>query len=148
VVGATFGAGAQWVAGALGTAEAATTAATAATTAGAAASSPAGQQIISQVVVAGSKLEYILSQDPGKAKGFAQLGYTLANKEALQQTLTSLGQRLQLSGGIVTEYGTKFEQVVELTGPNGALGRVTIIWQIDKGSDILRFITAIPEPFK
>ncbi len=45
VVGASFGAGAQWVAGALRT-EAAVPAVTAATTAGAAASSPAGQQII------------------------------------------------------------------------------------------------------
>ena len=45
VIGGTFGAGAQWVAGALGT-KAAAAAATAATTAGAAARSPAGQQLI------------------------------------------------------------------------------------------------------
>jgi len=45
VVGATFGAGAQWVAGALG-AQTAATAATAATTAGVAASSPTAQRTI------------------------------------------------------------------------------------------------------
>ena len=45
VIGGTFGAGAQWVAGALG-AQTAATAATAATTAGAVARSPAGQRTI------------------------------------------------------------------------------------------------------
>lgn len=151
VVGATLGAGAQWVAGALG-AKAAVTAGTAGiTTIEMAASSPAGQQLIqsiSRIEVAGPKLEYLLRLDPGKAKGFERLGYTLSNKEALQQALLSLGQRIELSSGIVTEYGTKFKQVVEIIGPNGVRGRLTIIWQVDKGSDVLRLITAIAEPFK
>jgi hypothetical protein len=66
VVGATFGAGAQWVAGALG-AEAAVTAGTAATTAGAAASSPAGQRILLNATT-WQQAEQMLSQYLGVAK--------------------------------------------------------------------------------
>jgi hypothetical protein len=60
VVGATFGAGAQWVAGALGT-EAAVTAGTAATTAGAAASSPAGQRTILWLEEQLPRVEHIMT---------------------------------------------------------------------------------------
>jgi hypothetical protein len=60
VVGATFGAGAQWVAGALGT-EAAVTAGTAATTAGAAASSPAGQRTILWLEEQLPRVEHIMA---------------------------------------------------------------------------------------
>lgn len=68
VVGATFGAGAQWVAGALG-AKAAATAATAATTAGAAASSPAGQRVLLNAAT-WQQAEQMLSQYLGVAKNY------------------------------------------------------------------------------
>ncbi|MCX7682628.1 MAG: putative toxin, partial [Anaerolineae bacterium] len=63
VVGATFGAGAQWVAGALGT----QAAATAATAAGAAASSPAGQRVLLNATT-WQQAEQMLSRYLGVAK--------------------------------------------------------------------------------
>ena len=49
---------------------------------------------------------------------------------------------------VITEYGRKFEQVLNVVGPNGTAGRITIAWQVDHGSRVLRLITAVPEPFK
>ena len=66
VVGATFGAGAQWVAGALG-AKAAVTAGAAATTAGAAARSPAGQRVLLNPT-SWQQAERMLAQYLGVAK--------------------------------------------------------------------------------
>ncbi len=71
VVGGTLGAGAQWVAGALG-AEAAVTAGTAATTAGAAASSPAGQRVLLNATT-WQQAEQLLSQHLGVARNFQNI---------------------------------------------------------------------------
>jgi hypothetical protein len=89
-----------------------------------------------------------LSQDAGKAKGFDKLGFSASNSDGLRKVLDSIGKQVDLVGGVTTQFGTKFEKVVEIVGPNGVRGRITTVWQIDHGSDVLRFITAIPEPFK
>jgi hypothetical protein len=106
-------------------------------------------QTISRIEVLDAKLRYVLEQAPAKAQGFQQLGHTPSNMEQLRQTLVSIAQGISLSNpSVVTDFGTKFEETTEVVGPNGAVGRIITVWQIDKGSDVLRFITAIPQPFK
>jgi len=83
VVGATFGAGAQWVAGALG-AEAAVTAGTAATTAGAAASSPAGQRTILWLEEQLPKVEHIMAQKHAWDRLINLSGNALQDYRAIQ----------------------------------------------------------------
>jgi RHS repeat-associated protein len=97
-----------------------------------------------QVMVATPKIGYLLNS-PGK-DGFIKLGYTA---ETLQAQLLTIGETVTpdlLSR--VTEYGPRFEKVVEVVGPSGLMGRITTVWQVDNGTTILRFITAIPEVFK
>jgi len=102
---------------------------------------------VSRIDITNAKVDYLLRLDAGKAKGFDILGFTLNNADKLRETLGSIGQRVDLTSGEVTEFGIKFRQVEDIIGPNGAEGRLTTVWQIDEGSDVLRFITAIPEPF-
>ncbi len=115
--------------------------------------SQAGQQLAQnalKVEVAAPKLEYLLRAGAGKVEGFARLGYSSTNTNALQQMLANLGAKVDTaSGGVMTQYGTKFTQISEIAGPNGVTGRVTTVWQIDQGAEgVLRFITAWVEVFK
>lgn len=101
-----------------------------------------------ELEIAEAKLEYILNS-AGKSGGFEQMGYTAENANTLRDTLISIGQKIDPSiGGEVTQYGTKFTQTTEIIGPNGILGRITAVWQIDNGSETMRLITAWAEPFK
>jgi len=98
VVGATFGAGAQRVAGALGT-EAAVTAGTAATTAGTAASSPAGQRTILWLEENLHKVEHIMAQKHAWDRLVTLSGDALQDYRAIQPYL----ERIMASAPTQTE---------------------------------------------
>lgn len=83
-VGATFGAGAQWVATSLGATEAATTAGAAVTTAGAAASSPAGQRTILWLEEQLPKVEHIMAQKHAWDRLINLSGNALQDYRAIQ----------------------------------------------------------------
>jgi RHS repeat-associated protein len=100
------------------------------------------------IEVASSKLDYLLT-NPGKVGGFTRLGYASENVGALNNLLVSIGQEVTSADLLaVTQYGTKFEKAVEVVGPTGVVGRLVTVWQIDQGSNVLRFITAWVEVFK
>jgi len=86
VVGATFGAGAQWVAGVLGT-EAAVTAGTVATTAGAAASSPSGQRTILWLEEQLPRVEHIMAPKHAWDRLIHLSGNALQDYRAIQPIL-------------------------------------------------------------
>lgn len=45
----------------------------------------------------------------------------------------------------VTKWGTRFEQDLTITGPNGkSIDGITAIWQCDLDSDIIRLLTLLP----
>lgn len=94
-----------------------------------------------------SKLEYLFRAGAGKVEGFQSLGFTPDKAEMLRQILISIGQQVNLSSGTITQYGTKFEQALEVIGPNGVMGRINTVWQLDNGSSTLRLITAWVEVF-
>jgi hypothetical protein len=88
-----------------------------------------------------------LELDAGKAKGFAKIGFDKAGKAELEKLLTSQLKDLSKATTETTEYGVKYTIENVVVGPNGAKSKITTVWQIDHGSDTIRFITAIPEPF-
>ncbi len=106
-----------------------------------------GNLIISRISMPDPKLTYLFT---GKnADGFLKLGFSPTNANQLRQTIISIGQKVDLATpSELTEYGSKFQQAAEIIGPNGVIGRITTIWQIDNGTDILRFVTAWSEVFK
>ena len=107
------------------------------------------KQGIKEVGVNSAKIGYLLSETGGKAPGFNALGYTIENAGALENLLTGMAKETtSLVAKETTSYGTKYEITRVVTGPNGVTGRVTTTWQVDQGSNILRFITGWVEVFK
>ena len=134
LVGFLIGGAFYWLRGLL----AARSAATAAAAAGS----------VDDVVIAADKLRYILKLDPGKAKGFSQLGYTLENADDLANVLRYSKNLIgEGTTKTVTEFGTKYEVVMQVIGANGREGLIKVVWQVDHGSTVYRFITSIPKPF-
>ena len=106
VVGATFGAGAQWVAGVLGT-EAAVTAGTVATTAGAAASSPSGQRTILWLEEQLPRVEHIMAPKHAWDRLIHLSGNALQDYRAIQPILRQVietGVRIPDPKGMFVEY--------------------------------------------
>jgi RHS repeat-associated protein len=120
---------------------------------GGAATIAAGPQLsqrgIRYVQVAYEKIARYLLSDPGKAGGFNKVGFTKWNWQDFRVVLQDLAGCIDVDKvSRVTEYGKKWEVTREIVGPNGLMGRITTVWQLDKGSEILRLVTAMMEPFK
>ena len=83
--------------------------------------------------------------NPGpKAKWFEQaLGFTKENLGDLAQQIKFDPAKAVQTG--VTEYGTKFNQVIEIVGANGKRIEVTFAW-IQNKDGVVRLVTAIPTP--
>jgi hypothetical protein len=100
---------------------------------------------IDDITIAPSKLDYLLG-NAGKAPGFTDMGYSIGT---LDDLLYSVGNEVIPSDFVkVTEYGSKYNLAVEIVGPSGVLGRLNTGWQVDVGSNILRFVTGWVEIFK
>jgi hypothetical protein len=102
--------------------------------------------IYKNAVITDSKLSYLLELDEGKAKGFKMLGYE--NKDNLKIILKNQLDYINEAQITTTEYGTKYTITKEIIGLNGQKGLITTVWQIDYGSNEIRLITSIPQPFK
>jgi hypothetical protein len=77
-----------------------------------------------------------------KAKWFDQaLGFTRSNMDVLANQIVFNSNKAVQTG--VTEFGTKYNQVISITGANGKTIDVTFAW-IKNNDDIVRLITAIP----
>ncbi len=100
--------------------------------------------IWNQVIVSSPKIDYLMTS-PDK-DGFIKLGYSF---DTLQSQLNIIGESVTPDHfSWLSEYGPRFEKAVEVLGPSGLMGRITTVWQVDFGTNVLRIITAIPEVFK
>jgi hypothetical protein len=77
-----------------------------------------------------------------KAKWFEQaLGFTQANADQLaKQIVFDASKAVQTA---VTQFGTKFNQVIPITGANGRVIDVTFAW-IRNNDGVARLVTGIP----
>lgn len=97
------------------------------------------------------KLKYLLKLDKGKKKGFKALGYSFKNKNVLKKDLLKQVKNIDDFDDLLVKqspYGTRYEITNIIKGSNGKLARLKTVWQIDKGSNTKRLITAIVKPFK
>ena len=77
-----------------------------------------------------------------KAKWFEQaLGFTQSNSSALAKQIVFDASKAVQTG--VTQYGTKFNQVIPITAANGKVIDVTIAW-IRNNDGVVRLVTGIP----
>lgn len=69
------------------------------------------------------------------------LGYHYENWNVLADKIFDAIQTTAVSKIVETSFGTKYEIPVEITGETGRKLVLKTVWQIDKGSQIPRFIT-------
>ena len=68
-------------------------------------------------------------KQPDKAEAFKNaLGYTAENSSDLIQEIDNAFDESKLTSRGKNEYGDKFEQIIEITGPNGKTARVMTGW--------------------
>ncbi len=78
-----------------------------------------------------------------KAKWFKEaLGFTQDNIDDLAKQITFDPTKAVQTG--VSEYGTKFNQTISITGANGNVIDVTFAWMKSVEDDVVRLVTAIP----
>ena len=79
-----------------------------------------------------------------KAKWFKQaLGFTQDNLDDLAKQIHFDPSKAIQTG--VTEYGTKYNQVIKIVGANGKKIDVTFAW-IRNNDGVVRLVTSIPTP--
>jgi uncharacterized protein DUF6883 len=101
-----------------------------------------------RAVIAPAKIQnYLLSTSHpiGRFKEpfFANLGYTIANWQKLEQDLLALATSGEAAGR-ESPYGQKYEIHGTLNGPSGKSARVLTVWIVRFGSDVPQFVTAYP----
>ena len=90
---------------------------------------------------------YLLNPDHAigadKAKWFEKaLGFNRANSDDLaKQIVFDPNTAVQTA---ISEHGTKFNQVIPITGANGKTIDVTFAWIKNKADEVVRLVTAIP----
>jgi hypothetical protein len=99
-------------------------------------------------IIAPEKLtRYLLVHQPrgDKSAFLARAGYTLENADRLLQDIRTQALPLDATKLHSTEFGDFYEIRAALTGPNGVTLRVRSIWMEEKLSNLMKFITLIPE---
>ena len=102
-----------------------------------------------RAVIAPAKIQdYLLSTSHpiGRFKEpfFANLGYTVANWQKLEQDLLALAAWGEAEPGRENPYGQKYEIHGTLNGPAGKSAGVLTVWIVRFGSDVPQFVTAYP----
>ncbi len=104
-------------------------------------------QALSRQSVDDKLTRYLLNADHpvggSKAKWFKEaLGYTQNNMDDLAKQIVFDPTKAVQTG--VTEYGTKFNQTISITGANGKVIDVTFAWMKSADDDVVRLVTSIP----
>lgn len=104
-------------------------------------------QTLSRQSVDDKLTRYLLNADHpvggSKAKWFKEaLGYTQSNMDDLAKQIVFDPTKAVQTG--VTEYGTKFNQSISITGANGKVIDVTFAWMKSAEDDVVRLVTSIP----
>lgn len=103
-----------------------------------------------RAVIEPSKLtDYLLNiehrRGGAKAKLLMQCGYSLENWQQLETDIRNCHLSTDVDVIKETAYGTRYEISADLSTPVGRQLLVRTVWQIDKGTDIPRLITLIPD---
>ena len=72
------------------------------------------------------------------------LGFNYENWEEFSDQIFDKLQTSPFISAVDTKFGTKYNVPMRITGRKGKDMEVTTVWQIDKGSNIPRFITLTP----
>jgi hypothetical protein len=101
-------------------------------------------------IIAPEKLrDYILnlshSEGESKARFLEEMGYKQTEWQKLEKALREQHLTVEISVGKASIFGTKYEIVAPLIGPNGKKRWIRSIWIIRKGENMARFVTLIPE---
>jgi RHS repeat-associated protein len=104
-------------------------------------------QTLSRQSVDDKLTRYLLNADHpvggSKTKWFKEaLGYTQSNMDDLAKQIVFDPTKAVQTG--VTEYGTKFNQSISITGANGKVIDVTFAWMKSAEDDVVRLVTSIP----
>lgn len=104
-------------------------------------------QALSRQSVDDKLTRYLLNADHpvggSKAKWFKEaLGYTQSNMDDLAKQIVFDPTKAVQTG--ITEYGTKFNQSISITGANGKVIDVTFAWMKSAEDDVVRLVTSIP----
>ena len=93
--------------------------------------------------------QYLLNFDheDGKTKAdfFVRFGFEPDNWQALEQALLQQATENPVVQQTQTEFGVKYTIDGALNCPDGRKPSIRTIWQIDKGKDTPRLITAHPD---
>ena len=84
------------------------------------------------------------SDGQSKAKFFLGFGFCIEQWQIFADALQLHGASHEVVSIIETSYGIKYIMDGSLETPDGRNPYVRTVWQIDKGSDYPRFITARP----
>jgi len=85
------------------------------------------------------------SEGASKAQFLQKMGYEQQNFQLLEMDLRNQHLKSEALPGKKSIYGTKYEIVAPLTGPNRKTRWVRSIWMIRFGESVARFVTLIPE---
>ena len=101
-------------------------------------------------IIAPEKLrDYLLNplnQDgKSKARYLSKIGYQQNNWQRLEFDLREQHLSIEAKPGKISNYGTKYEIIAPLVGPNGKERWVRSIWIARKNEFFARFVTLIPE---
>ena len=93
--------------------------------------------------------EYLLNtqhkRGGSKAKMLLQFGYSLENWQQLESDLRQFHLNADVDIVKETAYGVRYEVRAALITPTSKQLFVRTVWQIDKGTDLPRLITLIPD---
>ena len=84
------------------------------------------------------------SEGQSKAKFFSGFGFCIDQWQICADALRVHGASHEVLGTVETSYGIKYIVDGLLETPDGRNPYVRTVWQIDKGKDYPRFITAYP----
>lgn len=88
------------------------------------------------------KLTYLLVQDAGKAKFFAQFGFDVARPHDLEHALRWHVRNRHYDNHSATVHGVKYEVKCSAPSPDRRDPCVRSFWIIDSGQAVPRFVTA------
>ena len=92
--------------------------------------------------------DYLLSSaNPrGRAKAdfFQRFGFRIDRWEEFADALNRQAASHEVTRVVETSYGPRYHVDGPIESPDGRNPRVRTVWQVDRGSDFPRFITAYP----
>jgi hypothetical protein len=90
---------------------------------------------------------YLLVPRPrdDKSKFLAQAGFDLDNPQALRDAIRRLAAEAEMVEDGTSEYGTSYQVVGSLIGPNGRALAVVTVWIHRSADGIFQFVTLKPD---